>query len=71
MGYVELLVHFYLKNHTRVVKFSYLNFTPLNLYPTTSNLRVPIGDFLAHLLRPLVWGYKIFYIWIASLYKIY
>ena len=33
MGYLEFLVHFYLKNHARVVKFSYLNFTPLNLYP--------------------------------------
>ena len=33
MGYLEFLVYFYLKNHARVVKFSYLNFTPLNLYP--------------------------------------
>ena len=35
MGYLEFLVHFYLTNHARVVKFPYLNFTPLNLYPTS------------------------------------
>ena len=35
MGYFEFFVHFYLKNHPRLVKFSYLNFAPLNLYPTT------------------------------------
>ena len=34
MSYLEFLVYFYLKNHARVVKFSYLNFAPLNLYPT-------------------------------------
>ena len=35
-GYLEFLVDFYLKNHARMVKFSYLNFTPLNLYPSGS-----------------------------------
>ena len=28
MSYSEFLVYFYLKNHARVVKFSYLNFAP-------------------------------------------
>ena len=35
MGYLHFFVNFYLKNHARVVKFSYLNFAPLNLYPNT------------------------------------
>ena len=33
MGYLEFLVHFYLRNHARLVKFSYLNLATLNLYP--------------------------------------
>ena len=40
MGYLEFLVHFYLKNHTGLVRFSYLNFAPINLYPTI-NLTQP------------------------------
>ena len=37
MGYLEFLVHFYLQNHTGLVKFSYLNFAPLNLYPKSED----------------------------------
>ena len=38
MGYLEFLVHFYLKSHARVVKFSYLNFASLNLYSTIMDI---------------------------------
>ena len=33
-GLFKVFSPFLPKNHARVVKFSYLNFAPLNLYPT-------------------------------------
>ena len=52
MGYLEFLLQFYLKNHVRLVKFSYLNFTPLNLYPTRASvvnhpINIPISTHLS------------------------
>ena len=32
---------FFLKNHARVVEFSYVNFAPLNLYPTYNQPQSP------------------------------
>ena len=40
----RVLVHFYLKNHARVVKFSYLDFAPLNLFPTNAAKPHSFGD---------------------------
>ena len=57
MGYLELLVHFYLKNHARVVKLSHLNFAPLNLYPTISYIII-YAAFRRHKFqqRVCLWG---------------
>ena len=39
MGYLKVLVNFYLQNHSSLVNFSYLNFTPVNLYPNYNSFR--------------------------------
>ena len=38
MGYLEFVVNFYLKNQARLIKFSYLNYASLNLYPNIGSV---------------------------------